>query len=199
MNEPIKKPAHMPESYQPKKPEIVSMAAQAQAAAPEQEIFPQPEIITKQFLLAGFEAKIELKDEHWPGMDYAKTALKENFHKLGNLAQPPRFFDVWQCDPKANYKKKKHHSKRMFFFGVEVTSLDGIPEGFVTKHFPETTYALFKEREHNHQKFQWLEAAGYKLDGEYAQNHLMDMEIFDDIEDEGPQWDALIPIEEPKS
>jgi len=155
----------------------------------------QPEIVTRKFLLAGFEAAIDLSDAHWPGMDYTKTALKENLHKLKNLAQPPRFFDVWEADPSVNYKKKKNHSKRLFFFGAEVTSLEGIPEGFVTKDFPETTWALSQEREHGHAKFEALAAAGYKLDGAYAEKYTMDMEIYADIGDEGPQWDALIPVE----
>ena len=184
------------ESYSPKEtPEIIGLARQAQNQTQEENAMQQPEIITRKFLLAGFEAAIELNDAHWPGMDYAKAALKENLHKLGNLAQPPRFFDVWEADPNVNYKKKKNHSRRLFFFGAEVTSLDGIPEGFVTKDFPETTWAVFKEREHGHAKFEALAAAGYKLDGAYAEKYAMDMEIYGDIEDEGPQWDALIPVE----
>ena len=183
------------EGYSPKEtPEIMKLAAQAQNQTEEETAMQQPEIVTRKFLLVGFEAAIELNDAHWPGMDYAKTALKENLHKLGNLAQPPRFFDVWEADPDVNYKKKKNHSKRLFFFGTEVTSLDGIPEGFVTKDFPETTWALSKEREHGHAKFEALAAAGYQLDGAYAEKYAMDMEIYGDIEDEGPQWDALIPV-----
>ena len=196
MSEPLKKPDLPPEGYSPKEvPEIIGMAQQAQKQIMEEPAMQQPEIITRSFLLAGFEAAIELNDAHWPGMDYTKTALKENLHRLGNLAQPPRFFHVWEADPKANYKKKKNHSKRLFFFGAEVTSLDGIPEGFVTKDFPETTFAVFKEREHGSPKFNWLEEAGYKFDTKYAEKYAMDIEIYDDIEDEGPQWDALIPIE----
>ena len=185
-----------PEGYQPKEtPAIISMAQQTQIQSQEEPAMQHPEIITRKFLLAGFEAAIELNDAHWPGMDYVKAALKENLHKLGNLAQPPRFFDVWEADPNVNYQKKKNHSRRLFFFGAEVTSLDGIPEGFVTKDFPETTWALSKEREHGHAKFEALAAAGYKLDGAYAEKYAMDMEIYGDIEDEGPQWDALIPGE----
>jgi len=183
------------EDYAPKeKPEIMVLARDVQDQAKEKSAI---EIITKQFRLAGFEAKIDLKDSHWPGMDYVKASLKENLHKLGNLAQPPRFFDVWQADPKVNYKRTKNHSKRLFFFGAEVTSLEGIPEGFTAKDFPETTYALFKEREHGHAKFQQLEAAGLEFDTDYVEKYAMDMEIFTDAEDEGPEWDALIPIKKP--
>jgi len=208
MSEPVKKPTGsmpgvQPESYDPHRPEIVSMVEQAQdrsiAEPALAEAIPVPEIIAKRFLLAGFEAAIDLKDAHWPGMDKVKAALKENLHKLGNLVQPLRFFDVWEADPNANYKKKKNHSRRCFFFGVEVLNLEGIPEGFVTKDFPETTYALFKEREHGSPKFNWLEEAGYKFDTKYAENYAMDIEIYGDMEDEGPEWDALIPIERPES
>jgi len=198
MSEPASKIDRQPESYSPQaKPEIMRMAQQAQSR--QDEPLPQPDIVTKKFLLAGFEAAIDLKDEHWPGMDYVKAALKENLHKLGNLVQPMRFFDVWEADPKANYKKKKNHSRRFFFFGVEVTSLEGIPEGFVIKDFPETAYALFKESDHGSPKFKWLEEAGYKFDTKYAEKYAMDIEIYGDIEDEGQQWDALIPIEPPES
>ena len=194
MNEPAKK-----FDYQPRKPEIVSMAKAAQGGAviaPVQEgtAMQRPEIITRGYLLAGFEASIELSEAHWPGMDHVKAALKENLHKLENLARPPRFYDVWEADPKVNYKRKKNHSKRLFFFGVEVTSLEGIPESFVVKDFPETSFALFKEHGHGSPKFEWLEPAGYRLDGKYAEKYTMDMEIYDDIEDEGPEWDAVIPV-----
>jgi len=202
MSEPVKHPGQQPESYQPKKPEIVGMVEQAQnspiAASALAETIPVPEILTKRFMLAGFEAAIDLKEEHWPGMDYVKAALKENLYKLGNLAQPLRFISAWEADPNANYKRAKNHSKRLFFFGVEVTSLEGIPEGFIAKDFPETTYALFKECDHGSPKFKWLEEAGYKFDTKYAEKYAMDIEIYDDIEDEGPEWDALIPIEAPE-
>ena len=196
MSEPMQKPNQAPEGYSPKEiPEIVKLAGEAQHQAQEAIAMQQPEIITRGFLLAGFEAAIDLKDEHWPGMDCAKAALKDNLHRLGNAVQPVRFYDAWEADPKANYKRRKNHSRRYFFAGVEVTSLAGIPEGFVTKNFPETTFALFKERDHGSPKFKWLEEAGYKFDTKYAENHAMDIEIYDDIEDEGPAWDALIPIE----
>jgi len=188
------------EGYLPKDmPEIMRLAGQARGSVQsvQENAFPKPEIITRNFMLVGFEAAIDLKDKHWPGMDYVKAALKKNLHKLGNLAQPVRFFDVWEADPKTNYKKKKNHSKRYFFYGVEVTSLESIPEGFVTKDFPETTYALFKERDHGSPKFKWLEEAGYKFDTKYAEKYAMDIEVYDDIEHEGPEWDALIPVERP--
>ena len=180
MSEPAKKPNPAPEGYSPKEvPEIMRLAEEnrSQVEEPKKEAIPVPEIITKRFLFAGFEAAIDLRDEHWPGMDYVKAALKENLHRLENLAQPLRFFDVWEADPKANYKKKKNHSKRYFFFGVEAMRLESIPEGFVTKDFPETTYALYKERDHGSPKFHWLEEAGYKFDTKYAEKYAMDIEI----------------------
>ena len=200
MSEPAKKPGQVPESYQPKdEPELMkalAAAAQGDVIEPIQDAVPQPEIITKAFRFAGFEAAIDLSESHWQGMDDVIASLKANIANIGNLVQPVRFIGVWEADPRANYKKKKNHSKRLYFYGVEVTSLEGIPEGFVTKDFPETTYALFKERDHGSPKFKWLEEAGHKFDTKYAEKYAMDIEIYDDIEDDGPEWDALIPIEQ---
>jgi len=199
MSDPAKKPARQPESYSPKaKPEIMKLAEQAEQQARE-EALPQPTIVTKQFLLAGFEAPIELKDEHWPGMDFVKAALKASLGKFENPVRPMRFIGLWEADPKADYRKKKHHSRRLYFYGVEVTSLEGLPAGCVTKEFPEQTFAFFREREHGSPKYDWLAAAGFEADKRFMEKYALDMEIFDQVDDDGPEWDVGMPILAPES
>ena len=201
MNEPAKNPGVQPESYQPQKPEMMRALEEAQGnavAGQEHSAVPLPEIITKKFMLAGFEAAIDLSESHWQGMDDVIAAMKANIADIGNLVQPVRFVGVWEADPRANYKKKKNHSKRLYFYGLEVTSLDGVPAGCVAKEFPESAFAVFRQRDHGEPAYEWLAAAGYEQDKAFQEKYALDIEIFDNT-DNGPPWDFLIPIQAPAS
>ena len=159
----------------------------------------RPEILTKKFLLVGFEASIDLNKSHWQGMDYVKSSLKDNLNKIGNKMQPIRFIGIWEANPDADYNKPENHSKRLYFYGVEVSSLDNIPVSCDIKELPETKYAAFKERKHGSPKYEWLNSAGYTPDREFQQKYALDMEIYDEIDNDGVEWDILIPIEHEKS
>jgi hypothetical protein len=201
MNEPAKKPGQVPESYQPQKPEMMRALEEAQGnavAGQEHSAVPLPEIITKKFMLAGFEAAIDLSESHWQGMDDVIASLKANIANIGNLVQPVRFVGAWEADPRANYKKKKNHSKCLYFYGLEVTSLDGVPAGCVTKEFPESAFAVFRQRDHGEPAYEWLAAAGYEQDKAFEEKYALDIEIFEN-NDNGPPWDFLIPIQAPES
>jgi len=152
------------------------------------------EIIRKQYLLAGYEAAIDLKESHWQGMDDVKAALQANLDAIGNKAQPVRFIGAWEADPGADYRKKKNHSRRLYFYGVEVTRLDGVPAGCVTKEFPESAFAVFKERAHGSVKYDQLDGTGYGPDGGFQEKYAIDLEIFDAIGTDGPEWDFVVPI-----
>ena len=185
MSEPLKKPAPAPEGYSPKaKPEILKLAewAQSESQPAQREALPQPEIITRAFRFVGFEAAIDLSEAHWKGMDDVKAAMQKSLDAIADKMQPLRFVGMWQAAPKANYKKKKHHSKRLFFFGVEVSGFDGAPVNCVTRDLPESTYAVFRGCAHGAPKYEWLAAAGYEQDGNFQTKFVLDMEQFDDID-----------------
>jgi len=188
-----------PESYDPKDmPEIVKLAAEQgnTVARPIADAVPQPEIITKAFQFVGFEAAIDLSEAHWKGMDEVKAAMQASLDAIAGKMQPLRFVGMWQADPKANYKKKNHHTKRLFFFGVEVSSLDDVSENCVTRDLPESTYAVFKGCDHGAPKYEWLAAAGYEQDGEFQTKYVLDMEQFDDIDliDSDGLVDWYVPV-----
>ena len=192
MSEPVKKINPAPESYSPKaKPEILSIAEKILENVTIEGV--EFSIITKKFLLAGFEAPIDLKESHWQGMDDVKSSLKTNLEKIGNRIQPTRFIGIWEADPNADYSKQENHSKRLYFYGIEVLSRDNIPRLCAIKDFPESIYAVFKEREHGSPKYDWLKAAGYEPDREFQQKYTLDMEIFEEIDNDGIEWDVLIP------
>jgi len=197
MSEAVRKIEQNPEDYSPKdKPEILSMAESAKMQPELQgNPMPQPEVITKKFLLAGFETAIDLKESHWPGMDEVKASLKADFNKIGNKINPARFIGIWEADPNADYSKTENHSKRLYFYGVEVSDLDAIPADCTIKDLPESTFAVFKEHEHGSPKYDWLSAADHAPDRDFQQKYLLDMEIFNDIEDDGIEWDVVIPIQ----
>ncbi len=192
MSEPVKKINPVPESYSPKaKPEILSIAEKILETVTIEGV--EFSIITKKFLFAGFEAPIDLKESHWQGMNDVKSSLKTSFEKIDNRIQPTRFIGIWEADPNADYIKQENHSKRLYFYGIEVSSLGNIPSSCAIKDFPESIYAVFKEREHGSPKYDWLKAAGYDPDREFQQKYALDMEIFEEIDNDGVEWDVLIP------
>lgn len=192
MSEPIKKINSAPESYSPKnKPEILSIAEKILETVTIESV--EFSIITKKFLFAGFEAPIDLKESHWQGMDDVKSSLKTSLEKIENRIQPTRFIGIWEADPDADYSKQVNHSKRLYFYGIEVSSLGNIPSSCAIKDFPESIYAVFKERKHGSPKYDWLKAAGYEPDREFQQKYALDMEIFEEIDNDGFEWDVLIP------
>ncbi|MCL2509041.1 MAG: GyrI-like domain-containing protein [Oscillospiraceae bacterium] len=157
----------------------------------------QPEIITKSFLLAGFKAAIDISEKHWQGMDDVVAALKTSLDSIGGKLQPVRFIGMWEADPAVDYSKKKNHSKLMYFYGVEVSGLDGVPTGCVTKSFPKSAFAVFKEHEHNPTaNYEQLAANGYVPDKDFQGKYAFDMEIFGVIEKDETalEWDFVIPI-----
>ena len=186
-----------PESYFPKnKLRILNMAEKAQYESKLQEnVMIQPQIITKKFLLVGFETAIDLNESHWQGMDYVKASLKNNFDKIGHKINPARFIGIWEADQNADYSKPENHSKRLYFYGIEVLDLDDIPKDCIIKVLPESTFAVFREREHGSSKYDWLNAAGYAPDRKFQQKFALDMEIFNEVDNDGTEWDILIPIQ----
>ncbi len=193
MGEAVKKlNPQIPEGYSPKKmPEILSIAEKIIKTVTIEGV--EFTIIAKKFLLAGFEAPIDLKESHWQGMDDVKSSLKTNLEKIGNKIRPTRFIGIWEADPDADYGKQENHSRRLYFYGIEVSGLENIPSSCVIKDFPESTYAVFKERKHGSPKYDWLKAAGYEPDRKFQQKYALDMEIFDEIDNDGVEWDVLIP------
>lgn len=153
-------------------------------------------LITKKFILVGFEAEIDLKEKHWFGMDYAKKALKENLEKINNAVQPIKYYGLWMADPNVDYTKKENHSKRLYFHGIEVTSLDNIPAEFTIKDFPECSYAVFIETEHGSPKYEWLETIGYRINRDFQKQYVLDMEIHKtlNLDDDGNDWEVVIPL-----
>ena len=122
-----------------------------------------------------------------------KSSLKTNLEKIGSKIQPVRFVGIWEADPNADYSKKENHSMRFYFYGIEVSDLDNIPSSCEIKDFPETIYAVFKEHKHGSPKYEWLKTAGYEPDREFQQKYALDMEIFNEIDNDGLEWEVLIP------
>ena len=163
----------------------------------------EPKIISRNYFLVGFEDKIELNDKHWHGMDVVKSALKENLCKIKNKVEPIRFFGLWMVDPDVDYNKSENHSKRMYFFGVEVTNMNDFSPNCKTKTLPESKYAVFKEREHGTtQMYEWLKTSGYVRNDKIVPALMLDMEVLEQFYNEkdqwydGIEWEVLIPIQE---
>lgn len=201
MNNPLKKPGPAPESYTPKEtPAIISMAKKfhdkIMRRTPAMTV--EPSIITRRFRLVGLEAPVDLKDEDWgEAFDALPGRLQEALRGVANVIEPVRPIGFWTGDPNADYGDPANHSKRMYFFGAEVTSLDGIPAGLVTKDFPESQFAVWSEEEHGTApKWEWLEASKYSFNSDAIPGDFEINRSFGEIN--VPPWDILVPIREGK-
>jgi len=129
MSEPAKNPGQQPESYQPRKPEIITMAAQAQEDTKHMCMKNnRPEIITFQmrrdaFLFLGVEQAVT------SGTDFG--AVWETYFKT---AESCGFGDyeyvIWY------YKD----GAQMYFVGKMADGADDVPEGFSLASFPACEY-----------------------------------------------------------
>jgi predicted transcriptional regulator YdeE len=114
--------------------------------------------------------------------------------KTTNQIEPARSLGIWKPDPNVDYSNPENHTKRLYFFGVEVQNTDGVPASCIIKDLPESTFAVFREREHGSPKYEWLHEAGHTPDREFQQKFALDLEIYDDIDAGGLEWDVIIPI-----
>ena len=159
----------------------------------------EPVIITKKFLLAGVEMKLDLKSNFPDPPETLLPELKRNLHKIVNAVQPIRPVGLWTGDPDVDYSNPANRSKRVYFFGVEIRNNDEELSNIIIRDFPESLFAVFREEQHGTApKWKWLETSGYVFNHEAVPG---DMEIYDDFDHlyhlGGSSWDILIPIRKP--
>jgi len=197
MSEPLKRPGRVPESYTPKEvPAIIGMAKKIgnKIMRRNPAMAMEPEIITKRFQLVGYEVPVDLKDEDWgAAFDALPARLQEALRGAANVTQPVRPTGFWTGDPDVDYSDPANHSKRMYFFGAEVQSFDGIPAGLVVKDFPESQFAVWSEEVHGTApKWAWLERSEYEFNSDAIPGDFEINRSFEAIN--VPPWDILVPI-----
>ena len=159
--------------------------------------FIQPEIITKKFMLAGFETAIDMSEfglgeSHTPGIDYVKSSLKANIDKIGNKVEPIRYIGVLIMDPKVDYSNPENDYKYLYFYGVEVANLDDIPESCVIKDFPESTFEVGKGSIHG--LCASVKSTVYTYNIDFISKFAAAMLIYNDIDGSDLEWNYLTPI-----
>ena len=151
-------------------------------------------IIKKKFLLAGFEIAMDFNKGFAEEMMWIQSELKRSFDRIGNKTEPMRLIGFWQPwqaftmtpDPVSA-------SKARYFFGVEVSNLDGVSSDCVVKAVPESEYAVYREeRRGTAPKAEMYAVSGHRANYEIAG----DFEIFDDFDhlEENDACGVLVPI-----
>ena len=145
-------------------------------------------------MLAGYETPIDVKNDFSVQMNELHTKLKENIGRIKDKIQTPRLIGWWKPDPNVDYRNPENHSKRIYFFGVEVSQIDNLLQDIVFNDLPESEFALYREeRRGGHQEvYDWMNMEGYKFNELLA----IDFEIFDswDQTAEDSPCDILVPI-----
>ena len=151
-------------------------------------------VIKKKFLLAGFEIAMDLSKGFADEMLWIQSELKRTVERISDKTEPMRLIGFWQ--PWQAFMAEPdplNLSKCKYFFGVEVSSLDGIPSCCVAKAIPESEYALCREQHRGTApKAEMYAVADHMPNYEIAG----DFEIFDDFGhlNENDPCDVLVPI-----
>ena len=158
----------------------------------------QPEIIKKKILLVGVESSVDLRSDFSKKLTILRDTLRQSLSAIRNKVDPVKMVGVWL--PDVDDTDDEMSSKRIYFTGVEVTGVDGIPPHLAIKDFPESLFAKFREKSRGtmsrYAYTQWLPTSGYILNIDILPG---DFEIFDDMEHDGvnDECDILLPIQLP--
>ncbi|NLO47566.1 MAG: AraC family transcriptional regulator [Clostridiales bacterium] len=154
----------------------------------------KPSMITKRFLLAGYEAEIDLRFDFTETMNQLRGKLKLNLNRIGGKFSPIRVIGIWQpFDPGGG---EENMAKRIYFTGIEIANAGDIPEDFIVKDLPESLFACFREKQRGEisggMYTQWLPASGFILN----EDLMCDLEIFDGFERCGglDECDIFLPV-----
>ena len=156
----------------------------------------QPDIIKKKFLLVGVETSIDLRSDFSKELTILRNTLRQSLPAIRNKVIPVKMVGVWL--PDADNADDEMSSKRIYFTGIEVTDIDGVPPHLVIKDLPESIFAKFREKSRGtmsrYAYTQWLPTSGYILNIDILPG---DFEIFDDMEHDGvdDECDILLPIQ----
>ena len=151
-------------------------------------------IIRKQFLLAGFEIAMDFKKGFAEELKWIQSELKRSLERIGNKTEPMRLIGFWQpWQAFTMIPDPMSASKAKYFFGVEVSNLDGVPSDCVVKAVPASEYAVFREEHRGTAP----KAEMYAVSGHIPHYEIAgDFEIFDDFDHlgENDSCDILVPI-----
>lgn len=151
----------------------------------------EPKIITKKLLLAGYETAIDLNDDFGGTMDTLRATLRQS---MGHLGGRPVGF--WTGDPGVAYSCPQNHSRRMYFFGLEVAPGMALPADCVIRDLRESAFAVFREAKRGTApKWEWLKTSRYQFNPDAVPG---DLEMFDDLDHTGADCpcDILVPVKD---
>ena len=149
--------------------------------------------IKKKFLLVGFEIVMDFNKGFTEEMMWIQSELKRSLYRIENKIEPMRLIGFWQPWQAFTTAPDPENSKAKYFFGVEVSNLEGIPSDCVVKAVPESKYAVYREeRRGTAPKAEMYTVSGHEPNSEIAG----DFEIFDDFDHlkENDAVDLLVPI-----
>ena len=151
-------------------------------------------VTKKKFILVGFEIVVDFDKGFSEEMEWIQSELKRRMEIIGNKNLSARLVGFWQpYQAFTTIPNPAGSSKAKYFFGVEMSSLDGVQSDFVVKVVPESEYAVYRENKRGTAPKKEM----YTVSG-YAPNHEIagDFEIFDDFGHLGVNdpCDILVPI-----
>lgn len=193
MSEPNKIPDHIPESYRPKKPEIINMAEglnNEKEIERKQEMVIEPLIIHKAFFLVGAERAVDLGLNFEPELVELRSIVNDRLKLITGLVKPARMVGFWHLCELPSGKNEYR-----YFAGVEADCINP-PDGLISKTLPKSLYAVFNEQKRGQMggpdgyAYKWLRASSYE------ENNAIkgDFEIFKNMIDTSSECEAEIYI-----
>jgi len=133
-----------------------------------------PHFVSRRFVLAGVERKIDFGSDFGPALDALYRQVTDRLDGIQGLTQPARIIGYWYSASGGDV---------YYFAGVEAQAA---PEGLTVKALPESLYAVFDEQRRG--AMGGPEGAGYKWLGaskEYTYNEAIpgDLEVYANMTD----------------
>ncbi|WDV48023.1 helix-turn-helix domain-containing protein [Clostridiaceae bacterium M8S5] len=156
----------------------------------------EPRFIKKGFKLIGVEGEVNFNGNFVKTITFLNERLLDSYKSISYLANPNSFIAYWY------YKLSKDNVEPVCYYlaSVEVSNLDKIPKGLISKIIPESNYVVFDEKRRgevagpNGYAYNiWLPSSGKELN----QAIPGDFEVYSDRNNIGPDSPCkiYIPIE----
>lgn len=151
--------------------------------------------LTKQFKLVGVEEKIDFNGDFPNQIATLQKKLFSRLNEIKNIISTDSYTAFWFY--KTNHNTAILEAEIYYLAAVEVSEIELVPEGFISKNVPRSEYVVFNEKvrgeiggTEGYAYTTWLPESGREINHEVAG----DFEIYNSRYNIGPECECEIYI-----
>ncbi len=151
--------------------------------------------LTKEFKLVGVEEKIDFNGDFPEQIATLQEKLFSRLNEIKNIINPDSYTAFWFY--KTNCNGASQEADVYYLAAMEVSEIELVPEGFISKNVSRSEYAVFNEKARGeiggpegYAYTTWLPQSGRELNHEVAG----DFEIYNSRYGIGPECECEIYI-----